>query len=32
MEYKEKIRDLLENINDVWILRQIYLFIVNIMK
>lgn len=32
MEYKEKIRDLLENINDAWILRQIYIFIVNIMK
>jgi hypothetical protein len=32
MNYKEMIMELLENIKDDWILKQIYLVIVNITK
>ena len=32
MDYEKEIYKLLENISDVWILRQIYLFIKNITK
>ena len=32
MDYEKEIYKLLENINDAWILRQIYIFIKNITK
>ena len=32
MDYEKEIYKMVENINDVWILRQIYIFIVNITK
>ena len=32
MDYEKEIYKLLENISDVWILRQIYIFIKNITK
>ncbi len=32
MEYREKIIEMMGKIEDIWILRQIYRFIINITK